>query len=672
MVMDDEGGPPAAATRSASKNRAGGSKDDHGEDRSVISDDSDASPLAARMARLQKKGVHGEGSSTGGKRAVRGEGSSAGRDRAGDVDDKDDDADQKTAGGGLTSGKPGGSLTSGKPVVFPARVFATRVNYKDMVYKGGAEIDDKLNMELRPNFHTAPFSATLFADLPRLAQLAVLSLGWNAINWDADSFKPKIDYSSTGSVIMSSEMRELIKMSYPNLKEDEGRLLHAYLIKRVLGYSPFTWPGPNDKFGEFGEDINMICEVLERVWLCAANESSDILPGLTNENEVGDLKLAFEDPLDDNDDDDNGRRLYFLDHFYSEIVDKILFKAGASRRPLRLSAQNEEHLYNWARSTVTTVIREVQDVVHVAAQDLDEAEAAIVDRLKGDRVHETTRKGTTVQILGLRHEEQRNALQSVARDQKNIHSLMLLDDRDYLVWMAGGAVFRVPSLQINSMFTAVFVEKLRQNPNRKFCVPIGNRSTLSAIRLPTEFVALPTEFLSTKSSKTCVGLAIALGLHALGDVENAAVAKRHAPLAVSAVEANRSSNELSYFAALFTDELARLYTVRKLGTLTCEGLLTLARSSPQVIRIINAVASDGCCGHAFCIYNNLIFDSAEKRAMPLEQQWLDRCVRADARDSATFSCVREALFFEPLPRLLDGIKKRRLQEASVKQKRAKL
>jgi hypothetical protein len=160
-----------------------------------------------------------------GKSKSHGEGSSAGRDRAGDVDDK--------AGGGLTSGKPGGSLTSGKPVVFPARVFTTRVNYKDMVYKGGAEIDDKLNMELRPNFHTAPFSATLFADLPRLAQLAVLSLGWNAINWDADSFKPKIDYSSTGTVIMSSEMRELIKMSYPNLKEDEGRLLHAYLIKRV-------------------------------------------------------------------------------------------------------------------------------------------------------------------------------------------------------------------------------------------------------------------------------------------------------------------------------------------------------------------------------------------------------------------------------------------------------
>lgn len=66
-------------------------------------------------------------------------------------------------------------------------------------------------------------------------------------------------------------------------------------------------------------------------------------------------------------------------------------------------------------------------------------------------------------VLGLRHEveEQRNALQSIARDQKNIHSLMLLNDQDYLIWMAGGAVYRVPSLQVNCLFTSVFVEKIR-------------------------------------------------------------------------------------------------------------------------------------------------------------------------------------------------------------------
>jgi hypothetical protein len=127
MVMDDEGGPPAAATRSASKNRAGGSKDDHSEDRSVSSDDFDASlTLAARMARGQKKGVHGEGSSAGrddedadagkskshGKRAVRGEGSSAGRDKvrgkgssAGRDKADDDDDEDADAGKSKSHGK---------------------------------------------------------------------------------------------------------------------------------------------------------------------------------------------------------------------------------------------------------------------------------------------------------------------------------------------------------------------------------------------------------------------------------------------------------------------------------------------------------------------------------------------------------------------------------------
>ena len=138
---------------------------------------------------------------------------------------------------------------------------------------------------------------------------------------------------------MSAEMRELILKLHPNLKEDEDRLSHSYLIKRVLGYSPWTWPGPQDKFGEFKEDIELICEVLERVWLLAATESSAMLPGLTEENEDGDLELAFGAV----DDDDDGRRLYFLDNFYSELVDKILFKGGARRRPLRLSPENKEH-----------------------------------------------------------------------------------------------------------------------------------------------------------------------------------------------------------------------------------------------------------------------------------------------------------------------------------------
>jgi len=64
--------------------------------------------------------------------------------------------------------------------------------------------------------------------------------------------------------------------------------------------------------------------------------------------------------------------------------------------------------------------------------------------------------------------------------------------------------------------------------------------------------------------------------------------------------------------------------------LTCDSLYTLARGLPQAILIINPIAYDGNCGQALCVHNNLIYDSAEERAMPLEQQWLDGCVRVDS------------------------------------------
>jgi hypothetical protein len=55
-------------------------------------------------------------------------------------------------------------------------------------------------------------------------------------------------------------------------------------------------------------------------------------------------------------------------------------------------------------------------------------------------------------------------------------------------------------------------------------------------------------------------------------------------------------------------------------------------------------------------HNNHIYDSVEERAMPIEQQWLDRCVRAHARDTATFACVKEVLILQPTSRLLKGVK----------------
>ena len=280
-----------------------------------------------------------------------------------------------------------------------------------------------------------------------------------------------------------------------------------------------------------------------------------------------------------------------------------------------------------------------------------------------------TKKGEKSRY-GHRHTEQHNAIKTIVRDQKEIVSVMFLNEDFYVVWMVNGAMFKVPSSQINVIFTKLFRNKLRLKPNTKFKVPIGHRSK-SMTKLPTSFAALPTSLVSTKTSKMCVGLAIALGMHAVGDLQNMPLVKQHAGLAVHAVESGRSSDEFDYFRLFLQRQFPRLYSIELRGVLTCDAFLILARGSPEKIFIINPVGSDGNCGHALCVYENFIYDSAEERAMPLEQQWLDRCVCVDARDVATCGFVRKVLILQPSPRLLKGVK-RSLDKSDNQHKRAKV
>ena len=194
-------------------------------------------------------------------------------------------------------------------------------------------------------------------------------------------------------------------------------------------------------------------------------------------------------------------------------------------------------------------------------------------------------------------------------------------------------------------------------------VPVGHRQR-SPAELPTEFLPLPSRFVAPES-KECVGLAVALGLHTFGDVEKSDLAKQHAKLAVTAVEKGEYTNELAYFKNFFQTFAGRHYTLSVRRMLSREELLRYARDFPGHIMIINPIASDGHGGHAVCVFNNLILDSVETRAMPLEQHWLDRCVRAHAKDFVTFDHVREALILAPTARLLKGVEKRSRLEMSI-------
>ena len=85
--------------------------------------------------------------------------------------------------------------------------------------------------------------------MPPLARWAASSLGWTEATWNKDSYKPKRDYSASDMIEMPDDIRALVKEKYLRTLDDEvSSLTSSFLIKKILGYSPMTWPGPKDKF----------------------------------------------------------------------------------------------------------------------------------------------------------------------------------------------------------------------------------------------------------------------------------------------------------------------------------------------------------------------------------------------------------------------------------------
>jgi hypothetical protein len=596
--------------------------------------------------------------------------------------DDDDDDNSDDASGNKKRAKRGTSSASARSTVvdkegndkkeeepgkaksrlFSTPVFAVAANHVIVVdgrkVRGQKDCDQtdefELNTEYHPDYVNYPYRDAKFAELPPLAQWAATSLGWTAASWDKDSYTPKRDYSASDMIEMPDEIRALLDELFFRqrcvLDKDVSSLTSSFLIKKILGYSPMTWPGPKNKFGDFDDDIVLVLEVVERVWLMAARTSSDLLPGLTRDQGA---QLALES--------EKGN-LFFEDNFYSDMTANILFGDTGGNFELAL----EENFYDWARTLLAVVIQEAQQVFFAEEQELNETDQATMSRLENEDGRELTKGNRTGRVgvrTGLRHSEQRSAISEVIHEQDQIVALMYFDEFHYLVWMQNGATIKVPSSNLRLTFTKLFRDKLQLNPKKKFKVPVGHREK-SPTELPTEFLPLPAKFVAPES-KECVGLAVALGLHIFGDVEKSDLAKQHAKLAVTAVEKGKFANEVAYFKFFFKTFAGRHYTLTVQRMLSRDALLKYAHDFPGHIMIINPIASDGHGGHAVCVFKNLILDSAETRAMPLEQQWLDRCVRANAKDTATFDHVREALILAPTARLLKGVEKRSRLEMSI-------
>ena len=59
------------------------------------------------------------------------------------------------------------------------------------------------------------------------------------------------------------------------------------------------------------------------------------------------------------------------------------------------------------------------------------------------------------------------------------------------------------------------------------------------------------------------------------------------------------------------------------------------------------------------IYQNRIYDGAEKRSMPYNTQYMDRCVKEDKADKDVFGRFKKVLLLRPTEVLLRALKKKR-------------
>ena len=75
--------------------------------------------------------------------------------------------------------------------------------------------------------------------------------------------------------------------------------------------------------------------------------------------------------------------------------------------------------------------------------------------------------------------------------------------------------------------------------------------------------------------------------------------------------------------------------------LTVEPVRTLCFSTYDVLRFMCAQLESrnlGFRSHAVAFYNKRIYDAAEDASMPLEKDWLDRCVRSNRTDTDVVEC----------------------------------
>ena len=145
-------------------------------------------------------------------------------------------------------------------------------------------------------------------------------------------------------------------------------------------------------------------------------------------------------------------------------------------------------------------------------------------------------------------------------------------------------------------------------------------------------------------------------MHALGDSHWTMVRDLALP-AILCAECREDDvqDELAYFRRFFREHMGSTYEL-----LSKRSTFDPAAMEEHDLAVcqLESYATE-FVGHSITIFRGRIYDAAERASMPLETQYLDRCVREHARDADTFHKFRNVCIIRPKAPLIRALRKRK-------------
>jgi len=193
------------------------------------------------------------------------------------------------------------------------------------------------------------------------------------------------------------------------------------------------------------------------------------------------------------------------------------------------------------------------------------------------------------------------------------------------------------------------------HPDIKFKIPVGN------LRNANDDADSDLPLIQHRqTTDTCVFFGLASAMSYFGDRNFAVVKAMIGPADQAIKNKHKAAKEYKdgcYTAFHYLRDTVR-FQLTKYAVLGIRGRgfdpTTLVLHQLAVCVLL---ASDGSTNHCVTIMHGLIFDACEKHSLPLSNASLDKCVKVDSADPATFVAVEMALVLEPKSDLVNAMKR---------------